>query len=96
MCRFCRHRIYIISYSLSAVATTLVQYVSCVRHRVTSKTFQGQLAFYKSMNLQTDESVDKGAYDYMVVVQGLGTSLSQAGGFFGSFLPPGRRVGMDV
>jgi MFS family permease len=37
------------------------------------------------MHLQTDESVDKAAYDYMVVIQGLSTSLSQAGGFFGSF-----------
>lgn len=37
------------------------------------------------MHLQTDASVDKAAYDYMVVIQGLSTSLSQAGGFFGSF-----------
>ena len=36
------------------------------------------------MDLQTDESLDKDAYDYMVVIQGLSTSLAQAGGFFGS------------
>ncbi|KAJ9628285.1 uncharacterized protein PV06_01269 [Exophiala oligosperma] len=48
-------------------------------------TTLGQPSFYTYMNLQTDESVDKSAYDYMVVIQGLSTSLSQAGGFFGCF-----------
>lgn len=37
------------------------------------------------MNLVQDESVNKAAYNHMRIIQGLSTSLSQAGGFFGSF-----------
>ncbi|CAK7236173.1 hypothetical protein SBRCBS47491_009546 [Sporothrix bragantina] len=66
--------------AFAAIASIIIGYsLSAVA------TTLGQPAFYKSMKLQTDESVDKAAYDYMVVIQGLSTSLSQVGGFFGSF-----------
>ncbi|CAK7216912.1 hypothetical protein SEUCBS140593_003026 [Sporothrix eucalyptigena] len=66
--------------AFAAIASIIIGYsLSAVA------TTLGQPAFYKSMDLQTDASVDKAAYNYMVVVQGLSTSLSQVGGFFGSF-----------
>ncbi|EXJ83947.1 hypothetical protein A1O3_04614 [Capronia epimyces CBS 606.96] len=65
--------------AFAAIASVIIGY--CLSAVATTL---GQPAFYKYMKLQTDESVDKDAYDYMVVVQGLSSSLSQAGGFFGS------------
>ncbi|CAK7229976.1 hypothetical protein SCUCBS95973_007416 [Sporothrix curviconia] len=66
--------------AFAAIASIIIGYsLSAVA------TTLGQPAFYKSMNLQTDASVDKAVYDYMVVIQGLSMSLSQVGGFFGSF-----------
>lgn len=64
----------------AAIASIIVGY--CLSAVATTL---GQPAFYKYMHLQQKKAVDEAAYNYTVIIQGLSTSLYQAGGFFGSF-----------